>query len=456
MIKSPETLLSTQAPLTLGALFIAQIFTVFLTGVKLIPGLRNNFGPFEILGGVFILSFLVVRIGRSRRLRAHPIIKIQVLLTILATLSLFWYQGPSLRIGIVQIFILVFQLLFVLLAFNFMLDYQISPEKLLRLVAYSALIIGPWILIAGLDPNADIQEAGPFRNRAHMANYMLTAFWLVLLFNSWPGIAKRERMLSYLALASTLYPIAVSGRRSVYLSLIFGLIGIGLSFLVAARGRRLAALLATLVVFGSIGLMYAYGPRWVPQLEFFKDRVAGISDRLEMAVGSPDSDAGENFFSLQRAGAFAAARDYPIAGIGWGAFYKSRYSPTGHEIHSTPLRFLAELGLIGFGLYAALMGILLVGSLQLIGLLRDTAYRTPAVILTVALWSLCVSFIYNRHVTERTFWLLLLFYVTFEAFARSLVHRNQRVKMRARPKVPKHPPGQVAAVWPGGGVSQRR
>ena len=46
-----------------------------------------------------------------------------------------------------------------------------------------------------------------------------------------------ERLLSYVALASTLYPIAISGRRSVYLSLIFGLVGIGLSFLFAPEGR---------------------------------------------------------------------------------------------------------------------------------------------------------------------------------------------------------------------------
>jgi len=441
-----QRLLTPYIPGPLGWLFIAQIFTVFFTGVRILPGIRNNFGPFEIIGAILIVSYLVIRTGKPRRLSIHPIIRIQTALAVLAALSLLWFQGPSLRLGIVQILILVFQLLFVLVTFNFMLDYQVSPEKLLRLVTFSALIIGPWILISGLGSELAIQESGPFRNRAHMANYMLTAFWLVLLFNSWPGITKRERLLSYLALASTLYPIAISGRRSVYLSLIFGLIGIGFSLLVAARGRRRTALLAAIVVFGSIGLMYVFGPRWLPQLEFFQNRVSSINERLEMAVGNSDSGPGQNFFEMQRTGVLSAFRDYPVTGIGWGAFYNSRYSPSGHEVHSTPMRFLAELGLIGFGLYAALMGILLLGSLRIIGMVRDTAYRTPAVILAVALWSLAISFVYNRHITERTFWLLLLFYLTFEAFARTIAWREQRGGTTRRPVARRWPPRHVAAA----------
>ena len=427
-------LLTPQVPVVLGTLFLAQICTAFVTGVKLIPGLRNNFGPFEILGGLLCVSFLVLHGGGQQRLWVHPIVVMQAVLVAAATASLTWFQGPSLRLGIVQCLILAFQCVFVLVCSNLMIRYQIGPEKLLRLVTYAALVIGPWILFAGIEAGGSIEEAGPFRNRAHMANYMLSAFWLVALYNSWPGISKRERLISYLALASTIYPVAISGRRSVYLSLIVGLIGIGFSFLLAARGRRRSAFAAAVVMFAFIGALYAIGPRWLPQLAFFQERIGGIGARLDMALGDEDNlDASANFFEMQRTGVMAAVRDSPLLGIGWGGFYKSPYSLTGHEVHSTPLRFVAELGLVGLGLYLTLMAILLFGSLRLLAVLRQTPYRTTALMLAIALWSLSISYIYNRHITERTFWLLLLFYVTFEAFARTVARRAQRVPRRVRP-----------------------
>ncbi len=166
-----------------------------------------------------------------------------------------------------------------------------------------------------------------------------------------------------------------------------------------------------------------------------------------MALGDEQEMAeSQNFFEMQRVGVMTAFRDYPIFGIGWGGFYRSRYSPTGHEVHSTPLRFLAELGLVGLALYLALMWVLLVGSLRIVALLRRTVYRTPALVLAIALWSLSVSYVYNRHITERTFWLLLLFFVTFEAFARSVAWRAQWAPARV-PRAHLHRPReQVAAA----------
>ena len=427
-----KSLLTPQVPTFLRVLFLGQVFTVFFTGVKLLPGLRNNFGPFEILGGLLCVVFLVFYRGPQQQLRGHPILVIQALMTAAALVSLAWFQGPSLAYGAVQTLILFFQFLFVLVNYNLFLRFQISPEKLLRLVTYSALVIGPWILFAGIEAGGAIDEAGPFRNRAHMANYMLTAFWLVLLYSTWPGLPKRERLISCLAIASTLYPVAISGRRSVYLSLIIGLVGVAFSFLLAARGRRRSTLAATLVLFAFVGVLYTAGPRWLPQLAFFQERVSGIGARLTMAVGNDPTDTDLNFFELQRMGVMAAFTDYPVLGIGWGAYYKSRYSLTSHEVHSTPLRFLAELGLVGLSLYAALMGVLLLGSLRIITLLRDSPYRTTAVMLAIAIWSLSVSYVYNRHITERTFWLLLLFFVSFEAFARGIAQRAQRAAQPGR------------------------
>ncbi len=392
----------------LRTLLLLQIFTVFLTGTKLVSGIENNFGPFEVVGMAMLVAVLADRRTTLRQLLSHPISQLLAISTLVAIISLLRYKGGLFYMGVLQTLIVAFMFLFVTALYILMLRYQVSPQQLLRLVVYSALVIGPWVLFAGIASVGDIQEAGPFRNRAHMANYMLTAFWLVLIYNFWPGISKKERWISYLALASTLYPIAAAGRRSVYLSLIIGLVGVAFAFLMAHRGRRRSALVNSLVIFTFVGLLYAVGPRWLPQLEFFKTRVGGIGQRLDMVADS--SDAGDdNFFAAQREGILRAFQENPLLGIGWGGFTKSEYSPTGHEVHSTPLRFLAELGAVGLGLYVAFMATLLIGSLRIFTLLRSGPYRMPAVVLSIALWSMSISYAYNRHVTERTFWLLLVF-----------------------------------------------
>jgi hypothetical protein len=143
-----------------------------------------------------------------------------------------------------------------------------------------------------------------------------------------------------------------------------------------------------------------------------------IGERIRLATGSAEEVAEEdNFFLLQRQGVAMAFRDSPVLGIGWGGFPKSRFSPTGHEVHSTPLRFLAELGLVGFALYLSLLGYLLIRSVQLFLAMRASRYGPVYLSLAVALWSLSVSWVYNRHITERTFAILLVVFLAMEHFA---------------------------------------
>ena len=72
-----ESFLTPQVPVLLRLLFLAQTFTVFFTGVKILPGLRNNFGPFELIGGAMVVAFVVSRPGGLESLRGHPVIRIQ-------------------------------------------------------------------------------------------------------------------------------------------------------------------------------------------------------------------------------------------------------------------------------------------------------------------------------------------------------------------------------------------
>jgi O-antigen ligase len=150
-----------------------------------------------------------------------------------------------------------------------------------------------------------------------------------------------------------------------------------------------------------------------------------IDTRLEAATTfTGEGEYSESFSALQYRGIFRAFRENPVLGIGWGGFFESEYSLTGHEVHSTPLRFLAETGLVGFLLYLCFVFRLLYRSFKLWLASRRTVYQFPALILFIAFCSASLSAYYNRQVTERTFWLLLVIFMGFETLLLRKIRRE--------------------------------
>ncbi|HXK39484.1 MAG TPA: hypothetical protein VJ837_01495, partial [Candidatus Paceibacterota bacterium] len=95
---------------------------------------------------------------------------------------------------------------------------------------------------------------------------------------------------------------------------------------------------------------------------------------------------------------------------------ESEYSE-GHEMHSTPMRFVAELGIVGVILYLWFtFEVLATGYRSWRGNMR-TPYEAVSLLLLVALVSLTVSYGYNRQMTDRTFWLLLPFTMALETWS---------------------------------------
>ncbi len=427
MITPPSTLgadarlsssgrIPTDYRLLLGALGLAA----FLTQVRFIPMIKNNIGPFELVGGVLILVFGLS--ARTARPLLHPpVVRVLAGILLVGLASQINISELRATTGLVHVTILAFLYLFLLVTHNLIRQYGIGPDRVLIYVCQALLIVGPWIIYQGISSPEAVQEVGPFRNRAHMASYMLTAFWMSLMLAQWPGIRKRERIVAYAGIAMTLYAVAVSGRRSVYLSLFIGLAVLVIAFLVAQRGKRSSFFVAGAFALAVLALMYQYGPRYMPQLAFFQERVAMIDDRLDAALAiSEDEARDQSFFALQRAGVLMAFRAHPILGIGWGGFAKSHYSPTGHEVHSTPMRFLAETGLIGVSLYVALLLVLLRSVGQSFLRAKGTPFANSFLVLGVGLSSMMISYLYNRHVTERTFWLLLVVVVASDLHSRRL------------------------------------
>ena len=425
--------------LLLGTLGLAT----FLTQVKFVPTIKNNIGPFELVGAVLIMVFLFS--PRTRRPLQHPpLSRILAAMLLISFVSQINIPDGRETYGLIHVAIMAFLYLFILVNFNLIHQYQIEPERVLSYVCHALLIVGPWILYQGLTSTATIQEAGPFRNRAHMASYMLTAFWMALMFAQWPGISKRKRLVAYLGVTMTLYCVAVSGRRSVYLSLFVGLAVLAIAFLIAQRGKRTSFFVAAAFVVVILGFMYQYGSRYMPQLAFFKERVGMIDDRLDAALGITEDEARDkSFFALQQAGVRRAFSTHPFIGIGWGGFAKSHYSPTSHEVHSTPMRFLAETGLVGIILYVLFL-IVLVGSvIQSFLRARGTPFSNSFLVLCVGLVSMVISYLYNRHVTERTFWILLVVIVASDLSSRRL--RGRKDNRAGTPLDVSQPPARSVA-----------
>ncbi len=411
-----------------------------LTSVGLVPGVANNIGPFEVGVGLFVIISLAYFLRHRLPVYSHFLVLVLVCLVLLAAINLFKMNDRPF-IGLTQWLLLVYALALLLTFYNWLVQYPDLLRYLLRFLAYTAVGAALWVAIDGLLAGGDINAAGPFRNRVHVGIYMAASFWIILLYISYPDVSVREGGFLYLCLPLVLYGAAISGRRSIYLALMAGFFLLGLGFLYSFRHSYRRIMPAFLLSIGFLALLYfGEGTPLLPNAFFFQERVGTIEDRLRAVAGDEEVIADdENFILLQRHGMWAALQDHPLTGIGWGAFSTSPYSLTGHEMHSTPQRFLAELGVIGFTLYLVLTSYLLLGSLRLFWRARETPYILSALVLLIALWSMHISWAYNRSVTDRLYWLLLIILMGFEIHILGLPqHRKRQVGKVASSPVSSH------------------
>lgn len=418
--------------LLLGVLAISA----FLSEAKFIPGIRNNVGPFELFGLLFILVILTRYYRNNIKLYFHPLIFIVGWWFILAFTSLLWLAQPdNLPLSLVQAVIFLFQFLFLLVMYNVLLR---EPDLLLflfRCFAIGVLFVGLWVLIDQIISGGSLTAVGPFRNRSHMGIYMFGAFWILLIYAFWPGLRRRERWLTYPILALTAYTIAISLRQSIYTAFILGLAGLAASFLILRGHERLKITLPVLFVVTILAALFLYGGESSFSVNLFRRELTNLDARLVQAtISTNDPESVHSFDAIQRRGAIQSFIDHPVRGIGWQGFYRSIYSGTGNELHSTPWRLLAELGLLGFIPYLAYLAILLGGSIRLFWLARPTPYQLSTMVMMVALFSMTISHYYNRMFTDRPYWFLLVVFLTLE-----VIINRERQKQQIPAKNVKEP-----------------
>lgn len=407
-------------PRPLKALILVISLGTFFSEAKLIPGIRNNAGFFELFGFILIVYGIFVFHLQRYKLKAHPIIFIVGLWFVVALISLtqlpaerLHWTTKYLSLSSVQTIVFLFQCLLMLTLFNFLRQEKVFVF-FLRSMVIALTIVGVWVMwdqfITG-----SYASAGPFRSRSHMGIYCLGGFWILLVYRFWPTITQRERWLVMPAIGMIFYAIMVSLRQSVYVAFIAGLLGLAVSF-VFARGKDRFNISASFLLLVPFALwLYFFGSVYFPQLSLTQRELAGLDERLQEATVDDEDPGDASFDSGQRAGALAAFGDHPILGLGWLGFYESAYSPTGHELHSTPFRILAELGLMGFVPYLLYLVVLIGGVIRLFWRARPTPYQLSALVLMIGMFSVTMSHWYNRMFTDRPYWMLLVVFMVFEA-----------------------------------------
>ncbi len=392
-------------------------FTAFLTGTKLVP-VRHNVGPFEIVFALALVFVVAYGLAHGWRPRFQAISILAMVLVGVAAASLMKVSPPQFAQAIESFAVLAFLVVVLLLLHNVGLMFLRELPSFVRTVSWAGVAVGAWVVITSNRAGWSIEAYGPFRNRAHMGIYLLTVFWIIVLALAWPGGARAQRLALAVSLPLVLFGIAASGRRSVYLSLFLGLAM--LMAMLWAAGRRRRFIVAVVITVSAIFLvaLLSVGEDVAQQTDFFRARVLQVVPRLRAVLGSEaeNTDPMNALLFQQRAGALQAFSDNPILGIGFGAFAGSGYPGSRYEMHSTPLRFLAETGIIGITAYAAFIAVLLLTSLRVARRAWDTPFRGFAMVFAAAWWSLAVSYGYNRHTNERTFWLLLAIFLVFEAY----------------------------------------
>lgn len=400
------------ALLAIGAFWSESDFVT-----RLIPVIRFNIGLFELIT-IFlaVLSFLYFY-KSFLTIKIDPLLVLVVFWFLASLVSLAQVSLDRFMWGALGVLILFLQLLFMLLLLNLLLQFPSILSSLFHWLVVAVLVMGVWVVLDQLQDVTNYNASGPFAGRSHMGIYMLGAFWLMLIVGFWPSTSSTLRWLATLATVLATYCVATSLRQSVYTSFVIGVIGLSASFFVLKGRERiklslfgLLPVLVGIVLLVSSAIQVDTGS--VTQLTMFRREFLGLGDRLAMSVASEEE--GKAFDQLQREGAVRAFWDHPFLGIGWNSFYRSEYSPTGHELHSSTLRFVAELGIVGVAIYICLLT-LTIGRAGLLFLrMRNTPYQTPVFILFIAFGSLAVSHYYNRMFTDRPYWLLLVLLMYFD------------------------------------------
>jgi O-antigen ligase len=268
--------------------------------------------------------------------------------------------------------------------------------------------------------------AGPIGEKNRYAQILLVllplAVWLIrterVRFLRFVGI-----LLSTLILTGALLTFS----RGAFVALVFtALVALSMRFL---RVRHVLPIALALVA-----LMFAVAPDFVSRVQSLGAADSALSHDTNEADGAVVGRATESL------AAFNTFRDHPLIGVGPGEFFRSysqkagnqldlRYLETRRHAHNLYLEMAADLGILGLGLF---MAIVIVTLVQLQRLARFWARRRPdmaqlAQALVLSLVAYLASGMFLQLSFQRYFWFLI-------ALANATIWMLSRAAREARPR----------------------
>ena len=254
-------------------------------------------------------------------------------------LSLLWSQDPTTTFDQALTFVQLALLVFVL--------YDTLRTLGDLRAAMQAYVLGSWVTVIGLFAkylSGGAEEAVRFTTGTFEVNALGFVVGLAIPFAWYLAAGQRQQARpSIWTMPNLVYiPVAVvavllTGSRSALVSLLPGVAYVILWLFRLGVSRRVLAV----IVLGSMGLFLSSQPL-VPQRTL--DRLATTG----AAVTASSFGGRANTWEV----AFQTFEDHPLIGVGSGAF---RTPGVEKAAHNVALRFLAEIGLIGFLLFLTVL-----------------------------------------------------------------------------------------------------
>lgn len=311
------------------------IFTIPMENIVEIPGL----GRISKLVGFGVMAVWALSIATSGRIRAPRPMHVAVLMfAAWNAMSVMWSVDvpTSFQQGLtyLQLAVLVY-----------LIWDTIRTHEQLR-AAMQAYVLGAWVtvirLLADSLPGGAEYQAR-FTTGSFEVNSLALVLGLGIPFAWYLAVGTQRDRTRFLVAADLVYiPAAVvavllTGSRSALVSLLPGLVYVFVWLMRLGASRRLVAV--TVLVAGGVFLSTQ---SLVPERTFERLSTTGA------AVTGGDFGGRLGTWRL----AYATFADHPLTGIGSGAF---RTDGTDKAAHNVALRFLVEVGLVGFMLFAAIV-----------------------------------------------------------------------------------------------------
>jgi O-antigen ligase len=271
-------------------------------------------------------------------------------------------------------------------------------------------IIGP------VKEGDEYRVAATFKTTGQLGVYLLSTFFIALARYFLPDSSKRTRTGLTLLMAGVVLLSIFASRRSTYVAFLVGLA----AFLIVKVKDPKALISGLIICIASFAVVTTFLNQDEDFSKYFQSRVR---------ILTPGGVQSDEFIQLQGQSALKAFTENPIIGIGIGRFWGSEYDLTGNEIHSTYAQLLAETGILGSTVYAFFMLMLVRLTYETAFRMRDPKWSAFCGVLFAAFFGFGVSYSYNRHLRERSFWILVGVIVCIQRLAKA---RTRLIQQRRR------------------------